>query len=46
LRDIQTAENSQTETRGIYRNKVITVAKILLTYQMVLATAGDGYCIS
>jgi len=34
LHEIQTAENCQTHKRG--RNEIITVAKILLTNQMVL----------
>jgi len=39
LHEIQTAENCQTEKRD--RNKIITVAKNLLTNQMVLIVNCD-----
>jgi len=39
LYEIQTAENCQTEKAG--RNEIITVAKILLTNQMVLIANCD-----
>jgi len=39
LHEIQTAENCQIEKRG--RNEIITVAKILLTNQMVLIVDCD-----
>jgi len=43
LHEIQTTENCQTEKRG--KNEIITVAKILLTNQMVLIVDCDSLLI-